>query len=366
MLPMLMNKRQHGINKRRPYNVCFNVGGLTTSLQRVNEEYDEVNLNVIISFAGLEDRQEIIKSKRPFALQPLAGSTILGHILERLQDVQVQSYIIGLNAGAEHIEEWAKQFLSEGLLRVVTVENASTPVMALRSFAGFIDDGPMLFVSGSFITEADYTALVCSRADVACLVQDDQGIIPAENWSVDDAGFYTSSRVGHEVYWAGSCWFRSGSDFLAAVTNLDTAGVSGVTALLSLLYEQGSKIATYKADTCLATDSPARLLHANLRLMQLGYCSEDAIERSYAEEFTVLPPVFLHETAVIDNAVIGPFVNLEADAVVRNSVVSNSLIGAGAQVTNMVLDSSLIGDRAQVSGRKQAVMVGDDSQLKVG
>jgi hypothetical protein len=48
------------------------------------------------------------------------------------------------------------------------------------------------------------------------------------------------------------------------------------------------------------------LLFANARLLGLGYGSEDAVERSYVEDFTVIPPVFLHETAEIENSVVGP------------------------------------------------------------
>lgn len=320
-------------------------------------------MKVIISFTGLEDRQEALKSKRPFALQPLAGSTILGHILERLQDVPAQSHTVDLNAGADEVKVWAQQFLPDGFLRVVTVnsESVGTPLLALSRCKQVLNDGPLLFVSGSFITEADYAGLISSSADAAFLVQDNEEIIPAENFSVNDAGFYVEHR-DLEVFWAGVCWFRSGKDLLRAISS---SVPTSITALLSSLNEQGLKISSVKAETCLGTASPTQLLHANARLMQLGYCSEDAIERSYAEEFTVLPPVFLHETAVIENVVIGPFVNLEAGAVVRNSVIRNSLIGTGAQVTDAVLDGSLIGDQAQMNGRKHAVIVGDDARLKL-
>jgi glucose-1-phosphate thymidylyltransferase len=103
------------------------------------------------------------------------------------------------------------------------------------------------------------------------------------------------------------------------------------------------------------------MLHANARLLRLDYGSQDAIERSYAEDFTVLPPVFLHETAVIENSVIGPFVNLEAYAKVQNSIVRNSLIGKGTLVTDVIIDKSLIGDDAVITGLKSVVIADDGS-----
>ena len=322
-------------------------------------------MNIIISCAGLEDNQELLKSRRPFAMQPVAGSTILGHILERLQDAAAHSIVVVVNSGAEAVRMWAQQFLADGLLQVVSIKNREPSIMALDGCRQFLTADPLLFVSGGFISEADYNGLASEEAEVACLIQDGQEIIPASRWFIDDAGYYSSNNGQLEVSWAGACWFRRGTDLLKAISSSAADDITDMPTLLASLSKQGLHIATREADTCLGTVSPAQLLHANARLMQLGYCSDDAIERSYAEEFTVLPPVFLHETAVIENAVVGPFVNLEADAVVSNSVLRNCLIGVGTRIEDMVLDGSLIGDHAHVNGQRQTVIVGDGSQLEL-
>jgi glucose-1-phosphate thymidylyltransferase len=73
----------------------------------------------------------------------------------------------------------------------------------------------------------------------------------------------------------------------------------------------------------------------------------------------------MHETAVVQNAVIGPFVNLEANAVVRDSIVRNSLIGVGTHVTDAILDGSLIGDKVRISGRASKLIVGDEGSVEL-
>jgi hypothetical protein len=107
---------------------------------------------------------------------------------------------------------------------------------------------------------------------------------------------------------------------------------------------------------------PELLLHTNARLLGLGSGSEDAIERSYVEDFTVLPPVYLADSAVVSGAVIGPYTSVEAGATIRNSVVSNSIVGANSQISHMILDSAVIGDGARVNGRAERLLVGDNGE----
>jgi glucose-1-phosphate thymidylyltransferase len=97
----------------------------------------------------------------------------------------------------------------------------------------------------------------------------------------------------------------------------------------------------------------------------LGYGTPDAIERSYAGDFTVIPPVFLHETAVIERSVIGPYASIEAQAVIKDSIIRNSQIDAGAQIENCILDAALVGERTHIKGQSLKLFVGDDVNIKL-
>ena len=100
----------------------------------------------------------------------------------------------------------------------------------------------------------------------------------------------------------------------------------------------------------------AELQYANTRLLGLGYGSEDLVERSYAEEFMGLPPVFLHETAVVDHSIIGPYAHIGADAHIKSSIIRNSIISAGATIENCILDGAIIGENVKIIGEGQAII----------
>jgi len=138
---------------------------------------------------------------------------------------------------------------------------------------------------------------------------------------------------------------------------------AGADELTRTLLRQGAAIAARVSDlrVPLAGSEPAadRLLALNRRLLGYGRSSQDAIERSYGEDFTVLTPVFLDETATIDGAVVGPYSTIGAGAVVRGSIVSNSIIGPGATVEDVVLEGAIVGDGAKVRGRRWALQATD-------
>jgi glucose-1-phosphate thymidylyltransferase len=132
------------------------------------------------------------------------------------------------------------------------------------------------------------------------------------------------------------------------------------------MLEQKAKLKTMLVEQWADAGTPGAILQTNARLLAVGFASQDALERSYSEGFTVIPPVFIHPTAEIDAAVIGPHASIDADVKISNAVVRNSIIDTGAEIDNCVLESALVGERAKVSGRGKALFVGDNSFVDLG
>jgi glucose-1-phosphate thymidylyltransferase len=112
--------------------------------------------------------------------------------------------------------------------------------------------------------------------------------------------------------------------------------------------------------------SPDAILQTNARLLSVGYASQDALERSYSEGFTVVPPVFIHPTADIEASVIGPYASIDAGVHITNAVVRNSIIDTEAEINNCILDSALVGEKAKITGRGKGLFVGDNSYVDLG
>jgi glucose-1-phosphate thymidylyltransferase len=68
---------------------------------------------------------------------------------------------------------------------------------------------------------------------------------------------------------------------------------------------------------------------------------------------------------VIERAVIGPYASIEAGAIIKDSIVRNSLIDAQAEIDNAILDGALVGERATIKGRGMDLFVGDDVRIEL-
>jgi len=77
-------------------------------------------------------------------------------------------------------------------------------------------------------------------------------------------------------------------------------------------------------------------------------------------------PVSIHPTAMVENSIIGPYVTVASGAVIRNSVIEDSIISRNASVSNIHLDKSIVSDNARVSSHPYRLNVGDSSELSLG
>jgi glucose-1-phosphate thymidylyltransferase len=83
----------------------------------------------------------------------------------------------------------------------------------------------------------------------------------------------------------------------------------------------------------------------------------------------VLPPVFIHPTAEVSEAIIGPNVSIGPDCKINQAVIQDSVIEKGTQITQATLTHSLIGSNCVVIGqpnREQAASlnIGDNSEVR--
>lgn len=78
----------------------------------------------------------------------------------------------------------------------------------------------------------------------------------------------------------------------------------------------------------------------------------------------VVPPCFIAENVVLENAVVGPYVSIGAGSSIKGSVVRNSIIRSSATIRDAVIDNSMLGERSSVRGQAMDLSMGDDCTLE--
>jgi glucose-1-phosphate thymidylyltransferase len=79
----------------------------------------------------------------------------------------------------------------------------------------------------------------------------------------------------------------------------------------------------------------------------------------------VIQPAYIAPDARVEQSVVGPHVSIESGAVIRKSVVRDSIVFSDALVDDAHLEMSMVGSSAKVSGTPNVVNIGDHSSVSV-
>lgn len=318
---------------------------------------------------------------RPRALLHVAGSTVLGHMLHAMAVLLAGEVIFVTGDDGAEIEAWMGAHYPDLVARYVPGAKPTGYFEAILLCRDCLqNDAPVIVATDLSIVEADYLAIsgaaASRQAEAMLLVKEHADIsgfgqvATGPNGIVTELASAQHSVPGQDTL-VGIAWHRSSRQLLRLASQASPQTLPAESRLYFAAANQamiaaGAKVATFPAFQWSDTSSLTGLLQTNTRLLSVGLHSADAIERSYAEDFTVLPPVFLHPDARVENAVIGPYASIGAGARISNAVIRHSVVDAGAGVENCVLDGSLVGESARVVGHPKSLVIAAESRVELG
>lgn len=336
-------------------------------------------MKVIIPLGGFGTRMRPHTWSRPKPLIKVAGNTVIGHILEEMADVCVEQVIFVVGYKGQEIEAWIRENYPALDAHFVIQEDPLGQAHAIWLCRHFLDESDVIIAFGDGIIRADFAAIpeeAPPEADAVFLVKEVEDPSAFGVVALDEDGFIKEfiEKPTHDKYRlaiVGVYWFRDGRflrDALDVVIEEGhmTLGEYFLADAFQVMLQGGARLAAKQIDFWLDAGKPENALQTNQRLLATIHASPDAVERSYAEDFTVLPPVYLHPTAVVDRSVIGPYVSVDAGVTIRHAVIRNSIIDAGAHIEDCILEGALVGENARVTGQAKSLFVGDDSQVEIG
>lgn len=332
-------------------------------------------MKVLIPLAGFGKRMRPYTWSRAKPLLHVAGKTVIGHLLDYMSDVTTEEVIFVVGYKGDQVEAWIREHYPHLDTHFVVQAELLGQAHALWLCREFMDEGEMVIAFGDGIVGTRYNELADPSVDVVMMVQEVENPHKFGVVATDDRGFVTQliEKPDHDRYRqaiAGIHWFKHGRLLREALDQVIsdgrmTKGEYYLADAYQVLLEQKRKIRAKEVVFWLDAGNPENILDTNQRLLSLGYGSDDAIDRSYAEDFTVLPPVFIHDEAAIDSSVLGPYVSIGPGATIKNSIIKNSIIDAGAHIEDCLLDSALIGENTKVTGRRKSLFLGDDSIVEI-
>ncbi len=321
-------------------------------------------MKAIIPVAGVGSRLRPHTYTLPKVLLNVAGKPIIGHIIDKIIAEGIKEAVVVVGYLGDMIEEYLTRHYDIHFTFVEQEERLGLghAIWITRQYVG---EDPVLIILGDTIFEVDLSEVL--RREHSALgvkaVEDPRRFGVAE---VQD-GFITRlvEKPEHprsNLAVVGLYYIKRPALLMECLdhnirANLRTKGEFQLTDALQAMIERGEKFSTFPVEGWYDCGKPETLLSTNEKLLK---------SRSrYKDIFgcVINPPVYIAEDAEIENSIIGPYATIGSKAVIKNSLIKNSIVGEQARVISMLLSESIIGNNANVLGKTRRINIGDSSEV---
>ena len=328
-------------------------------------------LKIVIPMAGLGTRLRPHTWSKPKQLVSVAGKAALDHVLDSVSSLPPDTDIELINIVGylgDQIETYIRTNYPAKKAQFVVQENPLGQSHAIQLAQEYLH-GPMLIVFADTLIETDLSQLDNETADAVVWVR------PVEDprrFGVAELGsnglvhrlIEKPQEMDNNLAIVGFYYFKRAEDLLDAINeqiehNVQLKGEFFLADAINILLARGLKMRAQEVDVWLDTGTAESLLETNRYLLSHG--SDNSADFPPCPGAVLVPPVFIHPTARIQNSIVGPNVSIGADCVVENSIISDSILEDDAQTNHVILESSLIGRCAQISRRAGIINAGDNT-----
>jgi glucose-1-phosphate thymidylyltransferase len=327
-------------------------------------------VKAIIPVAGLGSRLRPHTFTKPKVLLNVAGKPILGHILDTLADSGVTKVSLVVGQMGDLIETYVRQ--NHALPAEFAVQAEPRGLADAVSLGLDEQDEEVLVILGDTIFETDLKGMIANEKTTSLGVKT---VLDARRFGVveltpegrverlvEKPEYPKSNLVLVGIYLIRNAPLLRQSINTLFERQLTTRGEYQLTDALQLMIEQGEQVSTFPVSEWFDCGKPETLLATNRHLLDREHNGASG-EHPGA---LIVPPVYIHPSAVLDNAIIGPYATIGHGAVVRDAMVRDSILGEGAHVESALVSGSLVGNNSTITGYFQRYNLGDSSEIESG
>ena len=325
-----------------------------------------MQFKAVIPAAGEGRRLKPHTHTTPKILLQVAGKPIIGHIMDRLLLARPDEVIVVVGAQGDQVRHYLTseyrcpfRFLQQTDPRGL----GDAVYRAKDAFAG----EPILILLGDTIVDLDMSKMV-GRDNVIGVqeVSDPRrfGVVELKNGYVSRF-VEKPDRPRTNLAIVGVYFFRDSGHLFGALERLiargrTTKGEFQLTDALQLMVDDGTKIRTRAIKHWLDCGTREAMLATNRYLLEReGYYKP-------RPGSVIIPPVFIHDRAKIHSSIIGPNTSVGADADIRGSIISDSIVNRQVVIQHTLLEGSILGENSVVCDSPRKLNLGGFSELEMG
>lgn len=328
-------------------------------------------MKIIVPMAGMGKRMRPHTLTVPKPLIPVAGKSIVQHLMEDLinvcpEKVDEIAFVIGrfgqetensLVKIAETLGAKGSIYYQDEPLGTAHAILCARPALTGKVIVAFADT--LFTPEDKLNTEVDGVIWVRKIEDPRQF-----GVV-----KVNESGVITDFVEKPQTFVSdlaiiGIYYFRDGENLRNELQylidhNIKDKGEYQLTNAMENMKNKGVKLLPGKVAEWLDCGNKDATVFTNQRVLEIKYPGNSIATNVKNVNSVIIPPCFIGENVQLNNSVIGPHVSIGANSVVNSSVIKNSIIQTATKITNAAIDNSMIGNHVIYHERMKDLSIGD-------
>lgn len=333
-------------------------------------------LKIVIPMAGWGTRMRPHTWSKPKPLVGVAGKPSFDHLMDMFKTIPANFeieyiFIISPFLGEQipiHVKNNYPNIRANYIVQD-EMKGQSHTIWLSRHLVS----GPTMVIFSDTLLETDFSFLSDFQADGAAWVKPvpdprrfGVAVVGADNFITKLIEKPTD--ISNNLVVVGCYFFKKGEELVSAVDeqidrSIQLKGEYFLADAINIMLERGAKLTTENVEVWLDTGTIDATLETNRFMLDHG--KDNSAQAGLELDAHIIPPVFVHPSAKIQNSIIGPHVSIGANCVIEQSIISNCIVDEGSEVINIALDSSFIGRNTRVEGNPKTINIGDNSILHI-
>lgn len=328
-------------------------------------------MKAVIPVAGRGAKLRPHTHSQPKSLIPVAGNTILGHIIEKLLQAGIQDFVFIIGYLGDKVETYIKKEYPQLHAEFVVQEPREGLGHALWiARENFRHEDSIIIMLGDAIIDVDLEKVLASPHSVLCVKKVDQPSLFGVT-EVGEDSFITKviekPRIPKSNFALVGLYKLMHPEKLAqSLEHIVQEGIKTqheyhLTDALMDLIRNGEKIATCEVDQWYDCGRKESLLQTNAQLLN----RPEFQHASYPEfpNTIIIPPVSIGQNCSISNSIIGPNVAIGQHTIINYTILRDSIIGEYSELHDTVMHDSIIGNDSSLKGLSHSLNIGDNTEI---